>query len=139
MKTYTAQSGSAPQNIRILTDKVLIASDVKTLQIPDIGGKDEETEMYEYTVHEYSKDEYIGNWKEGKKDGVGIYKWNEGSVYVGEFKNNKIEGKGVCYNKDGFLIYEGEWRNNLVDGNGRYIWEDGKMYEGEFLQGKRSR
>jgi len=59
MKTYTAQSGSAPQEIRILSDKVLVTSDVKTLRIPDIGGNGEETEMYEYTVHEYTKDEYI--------------------------------------------------------------------------------
>ena len=60
MKTYTAQSGAMPQNIRILTDKVLITSDMKTLQIPDIGGNGDETEMYEYTIHEYTKDEYIG-------------------------------------------------------------------------------
>ena len=60
MKTYTAQSGATPQEIRILSDKVLITSDVKTLQIPDIGGNGEEPEMYEYTVHEYSKNEYIG-------------------------------------------------------------------------------
>ena len=60
MQIRTVQSGAMPKDIRILSDKVLIASDIKTLQIPNIGGNGEETEMYEYTQTEYTKDEYIG-------------------------------------------------------------------------------
>ena len=57
--------------------------------------------------------------------------------YIGEFKNNKMDGYGVCYDCHGNVIYEGEWKNNLVHGKGIYIWEEGKRYEGEFLHGKK--
>lgn len=53
MITRIAQSGETPQEIRILSDKVLVASDVHE-------GTVDEAVMYEYTQTEYSKDEYIG-------------------------------------------------------------------------------
>ena len=58
MTTRTVQSGSYPQAVRILSDKVLTATDVKVLNIPNIGGNGEETTMYEYTQTEFTKDEY---------------------------------------------------------------------------------
>ena len=73
----------------------------------------------------------------GKKHGKGIYIWRDNSMYIGEFKNNKMDGYGVCYDCHGNIIYEGEWKNNLVHGKGTYIWEEGKRYEGEFLHGKK--
>ena len=79
----------------------------------------------------------MGNWLDGKKHGKGIYIWNDNSMYIGEFKNNKMDGYGVCYDCHGNIIYEGEWKNNLVHGKGIYIWEEGKRYEGEFLHGKK--
>lgn len=33
-----------------------------------------------------SKDEYMGNWLDGKKHGKGIYIWRDNSMYIGEFK-----------------------------------------------------
>jgi hypothetical protein len=42
-----------PQKVRILSDKVLVASDVHEVTV-------DETIMYEYTQTEYSKNEYIG-------------------------------------------------------------------------------
>lgn len=53
MITRLVQSGETPQEIRILQDKVLVASDVHEVTV-------DETIMYEYTQTEYSKDEYIG-------------------------------------------------------------------------------
>ena len=79
----------------------------------------------------------MGNWLDGKKHGKGIYIWKDNSMYIGEFKNNKMDGYGVCYDNHGKIIYEGEWKNNLVHGKGIYIWEEGKRYEGEFLHGKK--
>lgn len=31
----------------------------------------------------------------GMKHGKGIFKWNDGSIYDGEFLNNNIEGYGI--------------------------------------------
>ena len=84
-----------------------------------------------------SKDEYMGNWEDGKRNGKGIYKWRDECMYIGEFKNNKMEGNGACYDANGRLIYEGGWKNNLAHGIGIYIWEEGKTYKGEFVHGKR--
>ena len=35
---------------------------------------------------------YDGDWVEGKKEGFGTYRWANGQVYVGEYKNNKQHG-----------------------------------------------
>lgn len=59
MQTRTVQSGAMPKAVQILSDKVLVNTDVKVLNIPNIGGNGEETEMYEYTQTEYTKNEYI--------------------------------------------------------------------------------
>ena len=55
MITRTVQSGVSPQEIRILADKVLTASNVREVTASDRDG----TIMYEYTQTEYTKDEYI--------------------------------------------------------------------------------
>lgn len=52
MITRIVQSGETPQEVRILVDKVLVASEVREVTV-------DETIMYEYTQTEYSKDEYI--------------------------------------------------------------------------------
>ena len=38
---------------------------------------------------------YNGQYKEGKKNGKGIFVWFDGSKFEGDFVNNKIEGYGV--------------------------------------------
>ena len=35
---------------------------------------------------------YDGDWIEGKWEGVGTFRWADGRVYVGEFKNDKQHG-----------------------------------------------
>ena len=32
--------------------------------------------------------QYIGDWKQNKMDGFGIFKWIDGKRYEGEFKND---------------------------------------------------
>ena len=32
-----------------------------------------------------------------KKDGKGIFYWNDGDRYKGDFKDDKMEGKGLYY------------------------------------------
>ena len=40
---------------------------------------------------------YIGQKKEGKKEGTGSYRFNDGSHYEGEWRNDKMEGRGCLY------------------------------------------
>ena len=72
-----------------------------------------------------------------KKNGKGIFKWNDGCMYYGEYKDNKMDGFGSCYNSSGVLIYEGQWKSNQIHGTGTYIWSDSKKYVGEFRNGKK--
>ena len=35
---------------------------------------------------------YLGNYFEGKKHGIGTYHYNDGSMYIGNWKDNNITG-----------------------------------------------
>jgi hypothetical protein len=50
-------------------------------------------------------------------NGYGIYVYNSGMKYEGEWKNGKRHGKGILVYPDG-TRYEGEWKNNRMDGFG---------------------
>ena len=39
-----------------------------------------------------SGDSYDGDWVESKFEGFGTYRWADGKVYIGEFKNYKQHG-----------------------------------------------
>ena len=60
----------------------------------------------------------------------------DGKKYVGEFKDNKKSGRGVCYYKDGGK-YIGDFLNDLQHGQGLEILADGQRYEGTFSRGNR--
>jgi len=72
---------------------------------------------------------YIGNWKNGKKDGEGTYNTKIGS-YTGQWKNDKYDGTGVLISKYG--DYRGEFVNGKRHGKGKIIQQNGDVYEGEF-------
>lgn len=40
-------------------------------------------------------------------EGKGVFKFKDGSVYDGEYKNNKKHGYGKYIKND--MIYEGKW------------------------------
>ena len=45
-----------------------------------------------------------------KLEGSGIYKWPDGTEYIGEYKNTIREGKGMFKWKNG-VIFEGNFIN----------------------------
>ena len=79
---------------------------------------------------------YEGNYKDGKLNGKGIYKYKN-ILYVGDFDNNIRQGKGELITKD--YYYKGEFNNNKINGYGKinFIYSaDGKSeYEGFFKEG----
>ena len=56
-------------------------------------------------------DKFLGEVSEGKKNGLGMYLFNDETKFVGEFQNNERNGIGMYYLNDG-IILTGEW----VDG-----------------------
>ena len=74
--------------------------------------------------------------RSGQKDGLGIYRWSDGSIYEGEYQDDLRHGKGRFLWANG-ESYEGDYLNDERTGKGSYHWPDGSFYEGEFLAGKR--
>ena len=86
-------------------------------------------ELYTNRIH------YIGQFKEDKLNGRGVIEFlKEEHKYEGEFKNNEINGKGIFTWKNGD-IYEGEMKNGKMNGRGTYKYVDGQIYDGEYING----
>ena len=81
--------------------------------------------------------QYIGEFKEDKLDGKGIIEFlKEGHKYEGDFKNNEINGRGIFQWKNGD-IYEGDMTDGKMNGYGIYKYANGQIYEGEYINGIR--
>ena len=44
---------------------------------------------------------YEGSTEAGRMEGEGIYKYEDGTQYVGQFKNGAFHGGGLCGNQIG--------------------------------------
>ena len=83
--------------------------------------------------------EYEGEFKKGKKDGMGTYtNYHTGFYfnkyeYVGEFKDGKREGEGTWSLYDG-TTYAGEWKHDKFHGRGTLNYlgniQDGYWHKG---------
>ena len=83
----------------------------------------------------HNGDSFSGEWKNGKEHGQGTMIWNDGSKYIGEWKYGDLDGFGNFYFADGSK-YEGEFKKGKKSGQGIYTYKRGDIYEGEWKQGK---
>lgn len=65
----------------------------------------------------------------------GEYNWNDKRKYIGEWKNNKMDGEGVFFWPDG-RKYTGVYKEDKKDGHGIFEWSDGRKYRGLWKNGK---
>jgi hypothetical protein len=49
--------------------------------------------------------------------GQGVYKWEDGRVYIGDYRNGKKDGYGQYTWPDG-RRYEGYWKDGYQNGEG---------------------
>ena len=88
----------------------------------------------------YNKDSvfnrYEGFFKNDKREGKGVLYLKNGDKYKGDFKDDKCEGKGKYYIENGNKC-KGDFKNNKLIGKGIYYWKNGDRYEGEFKDNKR--
>ena len=83
-----------------------------------------------------SKNTVIGQYKQGKRNGIAVFKRADGESYHGQWVDNNREGYGMHKwpNQDD---YHGQWKNGDRNGEGvfkngasgkikRAIWEDDK-------------
>jgi len=100
------------------------------------GLKDGKGILYYDKDDEYQRKKYKGDFKNDKMEGKGIIYWNNGDRYGGDFKNDKREGKGIMIWNEGDR-YEGDFKNGKREGKGIYYWNNGDRYEGDFKKDKR--
>ena len=77
------------------------------------------------TMYYANKSIFSGNFVKGCKEGIGFYRESEELLYIGEWKNDEKNGKGVVIwfssdKKKVFQIYIGEFKNGKYDGWGLF-------------------
>jgi len=80
-------------------------------------------------------DEYIGNWKNGKRHGKGESKKTDGISYNGDWIEDKWHGKGQAIFPNG-SIYTGDWVEGKFHGNGERIAANGHTDTGEWIKNR---
>lgn len=64
-----------------------------------------------------TQESYEGEWVDGKKT-RGVYKFQEGQVYEGQFRDNQINGQGHCIDPNRNHEYKGEFEDGYRHGTG---------------------
>jgi len=78
---------------------------------------------------------YHGEYIHGLRNGDGVMKNKDGSLYKGQWKHNKRHGQGIYYYVNGD-IYSGMWSEGLRHGFGTYSFEGGQgSYKGQWEKG----
>ena len=78
---------------------------------------------------------YEGDFYHGAATGRGTLTWANGDAYTGDFVNWKMHGRGV-YTWPSGDRYEGSFENDVATGHGTYIWSNGTTYRGDVLNWK---
>ncbi len=95
-------------------------------------------EKYYGTFKFKDNSKYIGQYVDDKRNGQGKYYDKNGQLkFEGRFRNSKPI-KNVTKGKKTYEIgiYEGEFVNNLADGYGVFTMKDGSVYKGTFKEDK---
>ena len=80
-------------------------------------------------------DVYVGDWKNDLREGWGVFTSHTGIQYVGEWIASQREGFGVCTHPNG-EEYVGEWHRGRMHGVGRLKSRNDDVYEGTFVEHK---
>ena len=64
-------------------------------------------------------DQYVGEYRDGYRNGMGILLFGNGDSYEGGFKDDQFDGYGRYTFADSGEVEEGRWRQGeLSDGDG---------------------
>lgn len=80
---------------------------------------------------------YTGDIRNFKREGRGTLTYANGDVYTGQFSDDQINGAGTLTYAGGD-VYEGNFENGLPSGTGKLTYADGSTYEGQFAAGRKN-
>ena len=86
-----------------------------------------------------SGDKYVGEWKDDKRNGKGTNTFPDGEKYEGEWLEGEKHGQGTYIWKDEKSKgqkYVGYWKNNRMHGKGNITLSNGDRYSGDFKYDK---
>ena len=107
-----------------------------------------------YPKIEQDEFSYEGEWKNRKRDGVGVLIWKNVAKFIGEFLEDRVWGFGILHHDDGdeymgyweefqakgvgkyhtkkIMNYDGFWDNDKQNGFGMEKWPRNTKFEGEY-------
>ncbi|MDG2298073.1 MAG: hypothetical protein P8L40_00475, partial [Planktomarina sp.] len=115
-----------------LVAAALLFSATTSIALPDCPS--DQTKWYHdcFGTYIYLRDEkYVGEFKDNKRNGKGTYTFADGEKYVGEWKDDMRNGQGTNTFANGEQ-YVGEFKDNKRNGKGTYSFADGQKYVGEW-------
>ena len=86
---------------------------------------------------QYESGHYDGFWENGKRQGYGLFKWEDSSKYIGAWYNGNMDGYGVyiAENEDNII---GEYKNSQLNGLGITVtnnkWQQGIYKDGNITK-----
>ena len=102
---------------------------------------------------------YEGEWKNRKRDGLGVLIWKGVAKFIGQFVEDRVIGFGLLYHDDGdeyigywnefqahglgiyktkkVLTYEGYWEHDKQNGFGIEKWPRNTWFKGGYLEGNK--
>jgi len=96
------------------------------------------TADYDNCVGKFEYDDgdvYVGSWKENTMDGRGVYRFASGDKYIGQFSEGRPDGTGAYVFNDGSVNF-GDWSDGAMNGGGVLLLSDGGVYVGELRDDK---
>lgn len=78
---------------------------------------------------------YVGNFKDGKKEGFGKITFENNDSYEGEFLADDFHGQGTFNFNESKESFTGLFENHKFK-KGKYSYRNGNVYEGEFFEGQ---
>ena len=90
---------------------------------------------YELEIFTYQNDQYAGNQRFNKPDGL-CFRIDSGSAYsMGDFTGSKLKGYGIVTGKNGELLQMGTFKKSQLNGYGICRGGDNVFYVGKFKNG----
>ena len=126
-------SNSKIDNKTYVTNMGLPDQNIEKYEGPLKNGKKEGKGVYIYQ----NGCKYEGCFKNDKKDGSGIFYYANGDRYKGNFHEGNYQGYGIFYFNNGDR-YEGEFNKNKYSGKGKYFYHNGDRFEGHWLNDKKN-
>lgn len=71
----------------------------------------------------------------GQKEGFGVMRCKDGSIYNGQWKQDKRDGHGTLFFDGG--VFEGQWLRGGAHGEGKVSFKNGDAFEGHYAENKK--